>query len=157
MAWTAPNHYLNQCRNIINFILRNKLQWNFNRYSNIFIQENPCHNVVWKMAAILSRPQCVKIGSGKGLSHRDSQLLVCDLNRTPIVMAKHGGPCVHFSGISTCGRTSRETVSHPQHAPLPTLCKISLPVYIIVTNERLQPLTRTWYNSLMLSFPLLKI
>ena len=36
-------------------------------------------------------------------------LLVCDLNRTPVVMAKHGGPCVHFSGISTCGRTSRET------------------------------------------------
>ena len=37
-----------------------------------------------------------------------------------IVMAKHGGSCVHFSGISTCGRTSRETVSHPQCPPLPT-------------------------------------
>ena len=86
-----------------------------------------------------------------------SELLVCDLNRTPIVMAKHGGPCVHFSGISTCGRTSRETVSHPQHPPLPRLCKISLPVYVIVTNERLQPLTATWYNSLVLSFSLLKI
>ena len=36
-----------------------------------------------------------------------------------IVMAKHGGSCVHFSGISTCGRTSRETVSHPQCPPLP--------------------------------------
>ena len=84
-------------------------------------------------------------------------LLVCDLNRTPIVMAKHGGPCVHFSGISTCGRTLRETLSHPLHPPLPTLCKISLPVYVIVTNERLQPLTATWYNSLVLSFSLLKI
>ena len=84
-------------------------------------------------------------------------LLVCDLNRTPIVMAKHGGPCVHFSGISTFGRTSRETVSHPQHQPLPTLCKISLPVYVIVTNERLQPLTTTWYHSLVLYFSLLKI
>ena len=83
--------------------------------------------------------------------------LVCDLNRTPIVMAKHGGSCVHFSGISTCGRTSQETVSHPQHPPLPTLCKISLPVYVIVTNERLQPLTATWYNSLVLSISLLKI
>ena len=84
-------------------------------------------------------------------------LLVCDLNRTPIVMAKHGGPCVHFSGISICGRTSRETVSHPQHPPLPTLCIISLSVYVIVANERLQPLTTTWYNSLVLSFSLLKI
>ena len=37
-----------------------------------------------------------------------------------IVMAKHGRSCVHFSGISTCGRTSRETVSHPQCPPLPT-------------------------------------
>ena len=38
---------------------RNKLQWNFNRNSYIFIQENPFENVVWKMAAILSRSQCV--------------------------------------------------------------------------------------------------
>ena len=42
-----------------------------------------------------------------------------------IVMTKHGGSCVHFSEISTCGRTSRETVSHPQCPPLPTLCEIS--------------------------------
>ena len=28
--------------------------------SFIFIQENAYENVVWKMAAILSRPQCVK-------------------------------------------------------------------------------------------------
>ena len=74
-----------------------------------------------------------------------------------IVMAKHGGSCVHFSGISTCGRTSRETVSHPQCPPLPTLCKISLPIYVIVTNKLLQPLATTWYDSLVLSFSLLKI
>ena len=64
-------------------------------------------------------------------------LLVCDLNRTPIIMAKHGGFCVHFSGISTCGRILPETVSHPQRQPLPTPCKISLAVYVIVTNKRL--------------------
>ena len=68
-----------------------------------------------------------------------------------IVMAKHGGSCVHFSGISTCGRTSRETVSHSQRQPLPTPHKIALPV----TNKRLQPLTTTLYNSLVLSFSLL--
>ena len=72
---------------------------------------------------------------------RISTSLVCDLNRTPIVMAKHGGSCVHFSGISTWGRTSRETVWHPQCPPLPSLCKISLPIYVIVTNELLQPLS----------------
>ena len=72
-----------------------------------------------------------------------------------IVMAKHGGSCVHFSGISTCGRTSRETVSHSQRQPLPNPHKIALPVYVTVTNKRLQPLTTTLYNSLVLSFSLL--
>ena len=45
---------------IINWTPRNKLQWNFNRNSYIFIQENAHENVVCKMASILSRPQCVK-------------------------------------------------------------------------------------------------
>ena len=38
--------------------MRKKLQWNFNRYSSIFIQENAFENVVCEMASILSRPQC---------------------------------------------------------------------------------------------------
>ena len=61
VAWPAPSHYLNQCWNIVNLTLRNKLQWKFNRYSYIFNQKNAFENVVWKMAAILSRPQCVKV------------------------------------------------------------------------------------------------
>ena len=36
---------------------RNKLQINVNRNSYIFIKKNPFENVVWKMAAIWSRPQ----------------------------------------------------------------------------------------------------
>ena len=52
-------HYRKQCWNIVNWTLRNKLQWNLNRNSYIFIHENAFENVVWKMAAILSRPQCV--------------------------------------------------------------------------------------------------
>ena len=39
--------------------LRNILQWNFNRNSDIFIQENAFESVICEMAAILSRPQCV--------------------------------------------------------------------------------------------------
>ena len=58
----APSHYLNQCWNIVNWTLRNTLQWSFNRNSNIFIQENALQNVVCKMASILSRPQWVKSG-----------------------------------------------------------------------------------------------
>ena len=60
VACSAPSHYLNQCWDIVNWTPRNKLQWNFNRNSYIFIQENRFENVVWKMAAILARPQCVK-------------------------------------------------------------------------------------------------
>ena len=43
-----------------NWTLGNKLQWNLNWNSYIFIQEIIFENVVWKMTAILSRPQCVK-------------------------------------------------------------------------------------------------
>ena len=55
-----PSHYLNQSWYIVNWTLRNKLQWNLNRNSYIFIQENAFENIVWKMASILPRPQCVK-------------------------------------------------------------------------------------------------
>ena len=53
-----PSHYLNQCWHIVNCTHRNKLQWNFNQNSYIFIQQNAFENVR-KMLAILSRPQCV--------------------------------------------------------------------------------------------------
>ena len=36
----APSHYLNQCWNIVHWILRNTLQWNFNSNSIIFILKN---------------------------------------------------------------------------------------------------------------------
>ena len=49
--------------NNVNWTLRNKLQWNFNRNSNIFIQENALEHVVCEMASILSRPQCVNVGN----------------------------------------------------------------------------------------------
>ena len=60
VAWPVPSHYLNQCWNIVNWTLGNKIKWNLNRDLNIFIQENAFENGVWKMAAVLSRPQCVK-------------------------------------------------------------------------------------------------
>ena len=45
---------------IVNWIPRNKLQWNSNWNSYIFIERKSVWNVIWKMAAILSHPQCVK-------------------------------------------------------------------------------------------------
>ena len=46
VAWSAPSHYLNQCWNIANWTLEDKLQWNLNENSIIFIQENAIENVV---------------------------------------------------------------------------------------------------------------
>ena len=57
MTWRR--HYLNQCWNIVNWTLRNKLHWKFNRNANIFIHENAIGSVVCEMATISSRPQCV--------------------------------------------------------------------------------------------------
>ena len=53
------SYYLNQCWNIVNWTLRNKLQWNINQNSYIFIQGNASENV-GKLADILSQSQCVK-------------------------------------------------------------------------------------------------
>ena len=58
-AYSAPSHYLNQCLNIVNWTLRNKLWWNFNQNSNFFIQEYTFENVFCEMAAILSRGRSV--------------------------------------------------------------------------------------------------
>ena len=61
VAWWARSHYLNQCWNIVKWNCRNKLQWNLQQNSHIFIQENAFENIVCKMAAILSQPQCIKL------------------------------------------------------------------------------------------------
>ena len=44
---------------LIMLLIRNKLQWNLIQNSYIFIQENAIESVVWKVAAILFRPQWV--------------------------------------------------------------------------------------------------
>ena len=43
--------------NTVNWTLKNKLQWYFNRNSYIFIQENAFENV-WNMAAIFPASMC---------------------------------------------------------------------------------------------------
>ena len=43
---------------MVNWTPRDKPQWNLNRNSYIFIQENANESVVGKVASILSRPQC---------------------------------------------------------------------------------------------------
>ena len=56
VAWSAPNHYLNQCWLIVNWTLGNIPQWNLDRNSYFFIQANTAENVVGQMTAMLYLP-----------------------------------------------------------------------------------------------------
>ena len=61
----------------VNWTLRNKLQWNLNRNSDISIQENVFGNV-WKKAASLFQPQCVNASLGEaGTYHYE---VLCAVN-----------------------------------------------------------------------------
>ena len=55
----APSHYLNWCRVIANWTPGNKLQWNFDQDTKLFIHENASENVVWEMATILFRERWI--------------------------------------------------------------------------------------------------
>ena len=73
------------CRRAVDsssWTLRNKLQWNFNQYSNIFIQENAFENVVCEMASILSRLQCVKADNLVSMKTRCFKLVISCLMTT---------------------------------------------------------------------------
>ena len=79
VARLVPSHYLSQCWNVVNWTHRNKIQWNFDGNWYISIQYIPFENVAWKMLAILSRPQCVKVSVGnKCLYHQlSSWCVIC--------------------------------------------------------------------------------
>ena len=58
-----PSHYLTQRWVIVNWKLRNKLQWIFNQNVKLFIHENVSENVICEKAAILSRGRWVNLFS----------------------------------------------------------------------------------------------
>ena len=62
--------------NIVNWTLRNKLQWDLNQNSYILIQENAFENVFQKMLASLSRPQCVNLSSASSAHIQNSDLVI---------------------------------------------------------------------------------
>ena len=78
----APSHYLNQCWNIVNWTLRNKLQWDCNQNSHISIQENAFENVIWKMAPILSQPMHTDVNRGHIIN--SETCLICMSGSVPL-------------------------------------------------------------------------
>ena len=59
-----PSHYLNDCWVIVNWTLRNNLQWNFDQNTKLSIHENASENIVCEMAAVLSKEWSVKWCNG---------------------------------------------------------------------------------------------
>ena len=59
VAYSAPNHHLNQCWCMFKTGPLKSFHLNFNQMSTVFIQENEFEDVVCKVAAILYQPQCV--------------------------------------------------------------------------------------------------
>ena len=100
----AQSYYLNQCWYIVNWTLRIKLQWNFNWNSYICFQENAFEKVVCKMAANLSRPQCVNSQSTVGLSTPKlpypKEFLVMDEAETLSLLARE--LCIQISWCLIC-------------------------------------------------------
>ena len=85
-------------------------------------------------------------------------LLVCDLNRTPNCYGKTWRLlCPFFRNLHLRENLARDCFTSTASTVTNSVQNISLPVYVIVTNTRLQPLTTTFYNSMLVSFSLLKI
>ena len=59
-----PSHYTNQCWVLVDWTLRNKLQWNFNQNTKLFVHKNASENIVCGMAAILFRGRWVRPSIG---------------------------------------------------------------------------------------------
>ena len=64
-----PSHYLNQCWVIVNWTLRNKLQWHFIQNMKLFIHENASQNIVCKMTAISTRGRWLNKDTHKALNY----------------------------------------------------------------------------------------
>ena len=115
VAWSAPSHYLNQCWNIVNW---NKLQWNHNRNSYIFIQENAFENVVRKLAAILSRPQYVK--SNTWVYDNEPQLIPWMFIAQTIfinIAHKDDDLYTYIHTLATCIQSLHINIWYKQHNP----------------------------------------
>ena len=95
-AYSAPNHYLNQCWVIVNYTLRNKLLWNFNLNTKFFIYENAPEIIACKMVAILSRPHFYQTRSAWSVDQGSNKNHSPAYNFAPTVTKF----CVMWEGLS---------------------------------------------------------
>ena len=91
-----------KCCNIVNWTIVNKLWWNLNRnlYNSIF--ENGYEIAVWKLAAVLPRPQCVKMLTccHSGIIYMSGNLVINRL-RLPVDIRWQGSSWTSADLLST--------------------------------------------------------
>ena len=76
VAYSVPNHYLNQCRVTVNQTLRNKVQWNFN-------QNTKLTKMHLKISSAKRRPYC---SGGDELNHQGGVvLLMCQWTKPSVI------------------------------------------------------------------------
>ena len=135
----------------------NKLQWNFNQNSYIFIHENLFQNVVRKMAAILSRPQCDNERPPDTLNARGSSCKHCKYGKWKSLRWRHNdhaGVSNHQPRGCLLNRLfrskSKENIKAPRNWPL---CgKFTGDRWISRTNGQLRGkcfhlMTSSWFKS----------
>ena len=76
--------YLNQCWNIVNCTLREKQPVKSASQFIYFNSENAIENVVSEKAAILPRPQCVKINVGEQYGN------ICNMHELSMLLHNFG-------------------------------------------------------------------
>ena len=96
-------NYLNQCWVIVNWTIKDKLQWNFNRNTKLFIHENASENIVCEMAAILSMGRWCKPLHPGSLSRLRLYLWMV-LHKISYSRRRRFLRIWNWSTISVCGR-----------------------------------------------------
>ena len=94
-----PSHYLNQCLVIVDWTLRDKLQWNSNQKTKLFIHQNASENIVCQKAAILSRGRLVKNEGWDSVKSHVTSMVNTNGSRLLILIFGEDGSHVYRNSI----------------------------------------------------------
>ena len=138
--WDRVTHVcVSKRRQAVKWTRVNKLQWIRYRNLYIFIQENAFENVVWKMAAILSRPQFVNTLRPRqnGRHFADGIFNCIFLNKNVWIPSKTSLTFVHRGPINNMPALAQITVwRRPGDKPLSESMMVSLTTHICVTRPQ---------------------
>ena len=104
----------------VNKTLRNKLQWNINWNSNIFINKNAFESVFCEMASILSLPQCVNISHCLSLRICRRRWRRTSPQSSVLYLTWPWTPSNSTSMLVAMGSRRHSLINHPSYSPCDT-------------------------------------